>query len=214
MGCKYQTTLGCVDCDVIRFTSCSKFRGARIQECVASLGAFVYSLGEGSVPCSEVCYSLIPQTGIRDCSMLYRNKEYSAVASRLKSMALWSGLHEYGGFPVIYMSMDTVVEVCFAYSRGDYEFARGVYFIEVWEGGIDAEKARTFLSSVISKVSSVGGRVFLLSSWVLPTLGFEWVRVVVNSPKSKCGRRVAKGVPGKGSGSKSVGSFMDEEGVL
>lgn len=225
MGCSFEKSLGCSDCDFVRFSECSLFRSARIRHCASGLGSFVYSLGGVSVPTAEVCYSFFPVQGLKDCRVLYSRADYKQLSARLKSMSLYTALRDYGGVPVIYYNLDSIIESCFAYSNGAFEFPRAVYFLEVWESGIDRSKAETFLNSVISKILSVGGRVFLLSSWVLPVRGLGWTEVALSSGKSS-GRRKSLRISKKGGesleststsasgGSSSVTSYMKEEGVL
>lgn len=212
MSCKYIEALGCTECDYVHFILCPRFKEAHVRACAKSLGCFRYEGVSSGVTPVGVHYGHYPQAGVKDVKALYAKKEYKALSSRLKSMALWSALHRYSGYPVIYMSMDTIVEVCFAYGRGVYEFERGVYFLEVWESGLEQQKAVSFLNSVISKIQNVGGEVYLLSSWVLPVLGLTWERVVVAGAK-KSGRSVRKVTSSVG-GSKVADSYMQEEEVL
>lgn len=211
MACKYGESLGCAECNYVRFILCPRFKEARVRACAQELGSFKYVGGASADLTGDVYYGRFPQTGIKDVRALYRKKEYEGLSARLKSMALRTALHRYSGVPVMYMSMDSIVEVCFAYGRGVYEFVRGVYFLEVWECVMEQQKAVSFLNSIISKITSNGGCVFLLSSWVLPVLGLNWCCVSLSAPKR--GVRSSRAVVSGGS-SNVAGSYMQEEGVL
>lgn len=206
--CMYASAVGCSTCDFVVYRLCPKFRKARFFACGASLGKFVYTTRIGGVSIPEVSGSVVywhKVLKVSSFSQLYADRSYATAATLLKSMAVRVAMESYSARPVIYHTLDTCINSLFLYDKGEYEFERGVYFIEVFDILISDQKAQVMLNSFITKVLDLGSRVFVLSSWFVPMLGPSWVQLpyrgVVSSTDS---------VPSSGSGSSVIRSSADE----
>lgn len=168
--CKYAEALGCRLCDTVIYSHCDKFRKARFLSCGQELGRFHYSvrLSDGSrlpIPSTPVVYWSYPTLQPLTFQQLYQVEDYVKMSNILKSCALYTALVEFSGRPVQYLSMDRCIDACFAFSDGNYTFDPMVYFIEAYNVGVSKVKVQTLLTSFITKATSAGGRVFLLTSW-------------------------------------------------
>ena len=92
----------------------------------------------------------------------------------MKSFAVRRAIQDFGGSPVKYFTLESVISSCYSYNRGEFDFEQSVYFLEIYNGNGRTEKAMGMVDSFINLVRSVGGVVFLLTSWLKPMIGKDW----------------------------------------
>lgn len=178
LGCKYMAAAGCSSCEHSFFKSCSKFKSFWVRDCAASLQPFrfttINSKSGPFVPSEEVVFSYLPIVNVESVKQLYCNSQYVWLADRLKSMAVRVAVSDFGGRPVEYETLESVVSKCFGYNREEFDFAPAVHFIELFSKGLRDFKILSMVDSFISHVVQSGGRVFLLSSCYQPAVCPGW----------------------------------------
>lgn len=178
-GCKFKDAAGCTECDHVRFLECTIFRRHLIFACGASLRPFkLHRLGGAKAKLlgAPVVYGHYPIQGKNTVLSLQSNSVYQQLGNTLKSVAVSRALRDFGGLPVQYHGVDSIVNTCYSYNKGEYQFARGVYFLELVDSG-GRGVCQVFVDSFISLALAAGGVVCLLSAWFLPSVGVDWVRV-------------------------------------
>lgn len=199
VGCKYSEVCGCKECTYVLFRDCPKYRRAHIMHCGSQLGSFKWLTTLAGVDFGVVAGSVV-YYHMKDAPVGFMSGlEYQRSVSLLKTMAVRCSLRDYGGSVVRVFDMERCIDACFSYNSGSFEFERGVYYIEVFRHRVSEDKAVQFLSVFITKLLLAGSRVFLFSSWVLPSLGDGYVPL----PYRHCGSGVASSVS---SGTASSGS--------
>lgn len=186
-GCKFKAAAKCESCEYVRFMECSLFRQQLILACGHALRPFrLLSLGSQAekLLSAPVVYGFTPLKGKATVHTLQKNALYQSMGSLLKSVAVARALRDYGGLPVQHFGVDSIVNTCYSYNKGEYQFGRGVYFMELVDTGGRSE-CLGFVDSFISLVLGAGGVVCLQSSWFLPTIGVDWARISLGTPSKQ-----------------------------
>lgn len=201
-GCKYRASAGCTDCSVVVFRSCSLYRKYHLIACAQPLQPFHFvtvrhSSGSPFVPSQSVVWGQCVISQIVSSDMLYKNSQYVWLADRLKSFAVRRAIQDFGGSPVKYFTLESVISSCYSYNRGEFDFEQSVYFLEIYNGNGRTEKAMGMVDSFINLARSVGGVVFLLTSWLKPMIGKDWFELkssaggVISGPVESPTHRIA-----------------------
>ena len=186
-GCKFKSVVGCTSCEHVRFMECAQFRRQLILACGQALRPFrLVGLGDqaGRLLSAPVVYGFTPIKGKMTVQLLQKNLAYQGMGSLLKSVAIARALRDFGGLPVQHFGVDSIVNTCYSYNKGEYQFGRGVYFMELVDTGGRSE-CLGFVDSFISLVLGAGGVVCLQSCWFLPTIGVSWARVSLGGSASQ-----------------------------
>lgn len=216
LGCVYKEVVGCSVCTHVLFRTCPKFRSFYVRDCAAALMPFKFTTINSKsgpfVPDSEVVFSYLPILNVESVKQLYCNTQYVWLADRLKSMAVRVAMSSYGGRPVEYETLESVVSKCFAYNREEADFAPGVHFVELFSKGLRDFKILSMVDSFINHVVQAGGRVFMLTSCYQPTVCPGWYELRPPQVTSVLGNFAAPGAEAASVVSSDGGDVSDPHG--